>query len=199
MLLLDSDDIKDIIKKIVIILFGILILMGFVVTYYYGNIIFQEIIHTKNETTTLKKHTSKLNQDTEEIKDNLHSNTKALKNSITNNTEDTKKVDSDVKNQISSLKQLQQEFDKHRNETKSEINILKDLNKDLASLLKSKEQYFNEQIRLRDIIIEKNKQDSKIEISTLSDSIKAKDKEITELRANLNKEIEWRNKNYMFR
>jgi hypothetical protein len=199
MLLLDSDDIKDIIKKVAILLFGILVLLGFTSTYYYGNIIFQEITRTKNETTNLKNHTKKLNQESDEIRDSLHSNTKVLKNSITSNTEDTKKVDSDVRIQTSSLKQLQQDFDKHRNETKTEINLLKDLNKDLTTLLKTKEQYLNEQIKLRDIIIEKNKQDSKIEMSILNDTIKAKEKELAELRANLNKEIEWRNKNYLLR
>lgn len=192
-------DIEEVIKRVSIVLGCAVVIAGFGATYYFGREIMNKVYEGKSETTALKDEADRLNKETDNIKTNLLSNTKDLKSSITVTAEETKKVDSDVKSQSTTLKQFQQEFDKYRTDTRSELSKLKDSNVVLADQLKAREQYFNEQIRLRDSVIEKNKTDMKSEIASLNESIKLKDKEITDLKSKLDKEIEWRNRSFFNR
>lgn len=192
-------DVEEVIKRVSIVLGCAVVIAGFGTTYYFGREIMNKVYEGKSETTALKDEADRLNKETDNIKTNLLSNTKDLKSSITVNAEETKKVDSDVKSQSTTFKQFQQEFDKYRTDTRSELSKLKDANIVLVDQLKAREQYFNEQIRLRDSVIEKNKTDMKSEIASLNDSIKIKDKEITDLKSKLDKEIEWRNRSFFNR
>ena len=192
-------DFEEILKRVSIVLGCVVVLLGFGATYYFGRDMMIKLYEGKSETTTLQSEATRLNKETDEIKVSLLSNTKDLKSSINSTIEETKKVDSDVKSQATTLKQFQQEFDKYRTDTKIELTKLKDANLALLDQLKSREQYFNEQIKLRDSIIEKNKTDAKSEIVSLHDSIRAKDKELTDLKSKLDKEIDWRNKSFFNR
>lgn len=188
-------DIEEVIKRVSIVLGCVVIIAGFGATYYFGHDILSKLHEGKSSTTELKDKTDFLNKETDNLKVNLLSNTKDLKSFINIATEETKKVDNEVKLYSSSFKQFQQEIDRYRTETKSELMKLKEANIALADQLKSKEQYFNEQIRIRDSTIEKNKLDTKSELTLLNDHIKIKDKEINDLKSKLEKEIDWRNRN----
>ena len=192
-------DAEEVVKRVSIVLGCVVVIAGFGATYYFGLDLMNKVHEGKSETTALKDEADRLNKETDNIKVNLLSNTKDLKSSITVTAEETKKVDTDVRSQSTTLKQFQQEFDKYRNDTRSELIKLKDANTALADQLKAREQYFNEQIRLRDSVIEKNKTDMKSEMASLNDSIKLKDKEIVDLKSKLDKEIDWRNKSFFNR
>ena len=207
MMLLDTE---EIIKRVSIILGCIVVIAGFSATYYFGNILMSKINEGKSETIALKDEATRLNKETDNLRSNLVSNTKDLKSSINVTSNETKKVDEDVKSHFTTLKQFQQEFDKYRSDTKTELHKLRDANVALIDQmkikeqyfndqLKNKEQYFNDQIKLRDSVIEKNKADAKSEIASLNESIKLKNKEIVDLKYKLDKEIEWRNKNFFIR
>lgn len=192
-------DTEEVIKRVSITLGCAVVLAGFGLTYYFGLDIIHKINESQTETTALKDEANRLTKETDSIKTNLLANTKDLRSSITVSLEETKKVDSDVKSQTTTLKQLHQEFDRYRTETRAELSKLKDANMSLTEQMKVRDQYYTEQIRIRDSILEKNKADTKIEMMMLSDSLRNKDKEIADLRSKLDKEIEWRNRSFFTR
>lgn len=196
MMLLDTE---EVVKKVAMGIAGVAIAAGFGLTYYFGQKIYTDLRVSKNETSTLKNETARLNQETDSIKINISSNTKELKNSINTSVEETKKVDVDVRSQSSVIKQLQQDYEKYKSEMRHEFLKLKEVNAALSADLKSKEQSLIDQLKLRDSVIEKHKSETRTEISALQEMLKNKDREISELKFKLEKEIEWRNKNIFVR
>lgn len=192
-------DTEEILKRTLFVIVVAGMIAGFGITYYYGRTLFLEVAQRKTETLALSDQTTQLNQETDGIKRNIANTNKDINKSINTNVEETKKVDSELKLQTTTVKQLQQELDKYKNETKLEINSLKTHNKELTDQLAIKDRQFNEQLKSRDTVFDKHKQETKIEISNLHNALIAKDKEITELKARLDKEISWRNKNYFNR
>ena len=192
-------DTEEVIKRTSIVLGCAIVIAGFGATYYFGRDLMNKVHEGKSETIALKDEADRLNKETDTIKVNLLSNTKDLKSSIIVASEETKKVDGDVKSQHTTFKQFQQEFDKYKSDARIEFLKLKESNLALTDQIKIKEQYFNEQIRIRDSVIEKNKIDAKAEIAALHDSVKLKDREIADLKSKLDKEIEWRNRSFFTR
>jgi D-ribose pyranose/furanose isomerase RbsD len=116
--------------------------------------------------------------------------------------EDTKRVDSEVKQQLLSLKQLQQDYERFKNDMRSETIRLKEDNLALSEQLRVKEAELQEQIKLRDIAHEKFKNDVRVEHKSLRDSnqqlteqLKLREREIIDLKSKLDREIDWRTRN----
>lgn len=178
-------DTEELIKRIIAVFLSVIILAGFGITFYYGYLLKKDIVQGQAET-------AKILEELNGFKETATTNTKQLKTSITTNVEETKKVDDDLKSQTNAVKQLQSDI-------KVELSKLKESNNILSEQLKAKEQQFVEQLKIRDNIIEKNKSDAKAEISNLRDLTKTKDKEIADLKSKLDKEIDWRNRNFFNR
>jgi hypothetical protein len=199
MMILDTE---LVIKRLFIGLGSLIITSGFGIIFYYGSGLISRVNEGEIRTSAIKQDASqlsnKIDRETVIIKDNLATNTKDLRNSINSSSEETKKIDNDLKSQTTNFNRHREEIDKHKLEIKAEINKLKDLNIKLQEELLVKEKEFNDQLKIRDTAIEKNKTEAKIEINNLAESVKVKDKQLTELKIKLDKEIEWRNKN-MFR
>lgn len=195
MMLLDTE---EIIKRIFVITLILFISIGLGFAVYYNSNLKNDFIQTKEETNIL---TSKLSEETNVLKSVLGVTTKEFKNSILSNQEETKKVDNELKQQLVTLKQLIQEYEKYKSETKLELVKLKDANTNLSNNLnntiKEKEIHLLEQLKLRDISYDKLKSDTKIEINILQETIKNKEKDYLDIKSKLDKEIEYRNR-YFF-
>lgn len=177
-----------VIKRVAIVAGAILVASAIGITVWYNLNLKTEFVEGKTETTNLRQETSRLNAETDGLKDIVSGTTKDLKNSISLNLEETKKVESEVKSQNLTLKQLQNEFDKYKVEVKTEFVKLNDqLKAKTIELDKLKVEHKNE--------VERNKFD----IDRLNNEIKAKDKEISDTKAKLDKEIEWRTKYFWTR
>lgn len=188
-------DPEEVIKRVAIVVGAIVFASITGYTVWYNLNLKNEFVEGKTETNNLREETSRLGVETDTLKDVISTNTKDLKNNIIQTQEDTKKIDVDLKNQTITIKQLAQDFDKFRNDSRLENLKLKESNTSLSEQLRVKENALLELIKTKEINLEKHKTDTKIEISKLNDQLKSKDKEILELKSKLDKEIEWRNRN----
>ena len=188
-------DPEEVIKRVAIVVGAIVFASITGYTVWYNLNLKNEFVEGKTETNNLREETSRLGVETDTLKDVISTNTKDLKNNIIQTKEDTKKIDVDLKNQTITIKQLAQDFDKFRNDSRLENLKLKESNTSLSEQLRVKENALLELIKTKEINLEKHKTDTKIEISKLNDQLKSKDKEILELKSKLDKEIEWRNRN----
>ncbi len=188
-------DPEEVIKRVAIVVGAIVLASATGYTVWYNLNLKNEFVEGKTETNNLREETSRLGVETDTLKTVISTNTKDLKSNIIQTQEDTKKIDVDLKNQTITIKQLAQDFDKFKNDSRLENLKLKESNTSLSEQLKVKENALLELIKTKEMNLEKHKTDTKVEISKLNDQIKSKDKEILELKSKLDKEIEWRNRN----
>lgn len=193
MMLLDTD---LIIKRIAIIVVALIVsaVLGAAV-WYNSNLknLFDEGI---TETNILKEETNKLGETTLVLRNTLDTTTKELRKNLQQSNDDTKKIDSEVKQQFGIIKVQQGELDKLKVEIRTELQRLRETNNNTVETIKLKEQNLVDQLKIRDAQFDRYKIDSQNKINMLLETIAAKDKEINELRNRLDKEIEWRNKNF---
>lgn len=185
-----------VIKRIAIIVGTVIVSLAAGATIWYNTNLKSIFEEGKNETLNLKEQTVKLGMETIDLKTSLVTTAKDIKNSLNSHSEETKKLDSELKVQNSNLKLNQQELEKFRVDVRMELQKLRELHNVTVDQLRIKEQSLLEQIKLRDINLEKYKAEKKVEIQNLSDNIANKDKEILDLRFKLDRELEWRNKNF---
>lgn len=204
-MLLDTD---DIIKRISIVVGCIIITTSIGAVVWYNSNLKNEFVEGKTETNYLRQETSRLGAETDNLKNDVIQRDRELKTTILLNIDETKKVDNELQQQNSNLKQFQLDSDRVRNEIKTEIAKLRDANNlladaviklrdaniSLAESLKTKELDLKSEDTKLKTEQDKIKSDLKTETAKLQDLIKNKDQEIEDLKNRLNKEIEWRNK-----
>lgn len=193
MMLLDTE---SVIKRAAVAVASVLIVAGFAATYYYVQNFDVAIADNKSEATSIKQA---LQGETDSIRTTINAANRELKSSISVTAEESKKLDSELRNQSQTVKQLLQDLDRYKAEVKNDFAKLRTVNEALLDQLKAKDQWYSEQIKLRDATMEKYRADARADVTNLQELLKIKDREMADLRLKLDREIEWRTKNFWYR
>lgn len=190
MTLLDTD---EIFRRVATVVGAVVVASGMGFTVWYNTNLRTEFLDGKKETVNLRDETARLDSETATIKNTVLTTSRELKSSLQIAAEETKKVDNEVRQQSVSLKQLQQELEKFRQESKIETTRLKEAN---AAAVASAVATLQDQIKLRDQSLEKYKVEAKNEIGSLQSQLHSKNLELADVKNKLDKETDWRNRNF---
>jgi len=172
---------EELMHRIAIGVISVALLLFAAAGFVYVNNLTSQLNQSKEETIQLKNELkSETNSLTGEVVKEQRA-TVEIKENIKVHKEETKKIDEDVRTSHQMIKQLQQEYDKFKTETRTEFNKLKD---QLSFAEQNVEKLKLENQKLKDAN------------NSLNKKLESKDQEISEVRQKLEKEIDWRNKNY---
>lgn len=190
MTLIDTD---EIFRRVVMVVGAVVVASGVGFTVWYNTKLQTEFLDGKKETVNLRDETARLDLETAVIKNTVSSTARELKSSLQMAAEETKKVDHEVRQQTVSIKQLQQELEKFRQESKIDNTKLREAN---AAAVASAVATLQDQIKLRDQSLEKYKVEAKNELMSLQSQLQQKNLELADVKNKLDKETDWRNRNF---
>lgn len=171
-------DIDAIIKRVAIIAGAIVIASAIAIVTWYNFNLNTKFDQGKHETVQLRDETGT-------IKNTLDTTTQDIRSSIKTNAD---KLQDQLTKQTALTTQLEADINKLRVESRADIQKLREANILLLEQLKALSQE-NEKFRA----------DTRTSISSLHEQNKSNLKEISELRIQLHREQEWRNKTFWTR
>lgn len=176
-------------KRIAIVSGAIIVALAAGATVWYNTNLKNIFLQNITETTGLRQETAKLSVETDGLKSTLSATAKEFKSFLAAGAEETKKLDGELKSQTLNIKATNQELEKLRADIRAELQKIRDSHSAAVATLQ-------DQIKVRDANLEKYKADRKIEVHNLAEQLSIKEREVTELRAKLDVEVEWRKKNF---